>query len=120
MTGLKISTPRPRTLAIIAYVLIILSLLANVRLYANIEYPMRSNAGLATAAICAIQKWGLRYIDEWVDYHLAIGFETIFIYDNSEDFETLGKLFARVLHTKENQVTLQLYSEIISTIHSIF
>eukprot|EP00986_Skeletonema_menzelii_P000442 scaffold128_cov140-Skeletonema_menzelii.AAC.18 len=50
---------------------------------------MRSNAGLATAAICAIQKWGLRYIDEWVDYHLAIGFETIFIYDNSDDFETL-------------------------------
>lgn len=49
------------------------------------------NAGLATAAICAIQKLGLRYIDEWVDYHLAIGFQTIFIYDNSDDFETLGK-----------------------------
>mmetsp|Transcript_5569 Transcript_5569/g.12199 ORF Transcript_5569/g.12199 Transcript_5569/m.12199 type:complete len:396 (+) Transcript_5569:200-1387(+) len=44
----------------------------------------------ATAAICAIQKWGLRYIDEWVDYHLALGFQTIFIYDNSEDFELQG------------------------------
>jgi len=40
-----------------------------------------------SAAICTIQKGGLRYIDEWVDYHLAIGFEKIYIYDNSDDFE---------------------------------
>jgi len=40
-----------------------------------------------TAAICAIQKDGLYYIDEWVDYHLALGFQTIYIYDNSDDFE---------------------------------
>jgi hypothetical protein len=83
-------------------VLITLSILAyvNVRLYTKIinEYPSRNNAGLArTAAICAIQKWGLRYIDEWVDYHLAIGFQTIFIYDNSDDFETFGKLLARII-----------------------
>ncbi|CAJ1955609.1 unnamed protein product [Cylindrotheca closterium] len=40
------------------------------------------------AAICAIQKGGLRYLDEWVQYHLlALGFEDIFLYDNSEDFE---------------------------------
>ena len=40
-----------------------------------------------TAAICAIQKGSLTFIDEWVDYNLAIGFEKIYIYDNSEDFE---------------------------------
>ena len=40
-----------------------------------------------SAAICAIQKSGLWYIDEWVDYHIALGFQTIFIYDNSDDFE---------------------------------
>jgi len=39
------------------------------------------------AAICAVQKWGLLYIDEWIDYHIALGFQTIFIYDNSDDFE---------------------------------
>ena len=40
-----------------------------------------------SAAICTIQKGGLPYIDEWVDYNLAIGFEKIYIYDNSDDFE---------------------------------
>lgn len=40
-----------------------------------------------TAAICAIQKGALRYIDEWIDYNVAIGFEKIYIYDNSDDFE---------------------------------
>ena len=48
------------------------------------EFPNAHDSG---AAICAIQKWGLWYVDEWVDYHIALGFETIFIYDNSDDFE---------------------------------
>ena len=39
------------------------------------------------AAICAIQKQGLAYIDEWVEYNIALGFEKLFIYDNSEQFE---------------------------------
>ena len=43
------------------------------------------------AAICAIQRDGVRYLDEWVDYNLAIGFEKIYIYDNSDDFEELKK-----------------------------
>ena len=51
------------------------------------EFPNAHDSG---AAICAIQKWGLWYVDEWVDYHIALGFETIFIYDNSDDFELRG------------------------------
>ncbi|CAJ1955613.1 unnamed protein product [Cylindrotheca closterium] len=40
------------------------------------------------AAICAIQKGAVRYLDEWVQYHLlAVGFEDIYLYDNSDDFE---------------------------------
>mmetsp|Transcript_34540 Transcript_34540/g.83744 ORF Transcript_34540/g.83744 Transcript_34540/m.83744 type:complete len:366 (+) Transcript_34540:70-1167(+) len=40
------------------------------------------------AAICAIQKGAVRYLDEWVQYHLlAMGFEDIYLYDNSDDFE---------------------------------
>ena len=30
---------------------------------------------------------GLRYIDEWVVYNIAVGFEKIYIYDNSESYE---------------------------------
>jgi hypothetical protein len=41
-----------------------------------------------SAAICAIQKGALPYLDEWVDYHLSIGFSTIYILDNSDTFET--------------------------------
>jgi hypothetical protein len=46
-----------------------------------------SSPSPSAASICAIQKDGLYYIDEWVDYHLALGFQTIFLYDNSDDFE---------------------------------
>ena len=52
--------------------------------------PSPRTAGAAGAAICAIQKQGLWYIDEWVDYHIALGFQTIFVYDNSDDFELQG------------------------------
>ena len=45
-----------------------------------------------SAAICAIQKQGLKYVDEWVDYHMGIGFTTIYLYDNSEDFELKDSL----------------------------
>jgi hypothetical protein len=41
-----------------------------------------------SAAICAIQKGALPYLEEWVDYHLSIGFSTIYILDNSDTFET--------------------------------
>ena len=47
--------------------------------------PSAADAG--GAAICAIQKDTLPYIDEWVDYNLALGFEKIYIYDNSDEFE---------------------------------
>ncbi|CAJ1955615.1 unnamed protein product [Cylindrotheca closterium] len=41
-----------------------------------------------SAAICVIQKGALRYIDEWVYYNLlGIGFDHIYFYDNSDDFE---------------------------------
>ena len=40
-----------------------------------------------TVAICAIQKGAMSFIDEWIDYNLAIGFDKIYLYDNSPDFE---------------------------------
>lgn len=41
--------------------------------------------------ICAVQKDELRYIDEWVDYHLALGFAKLYVYDNSDDSEAVIK-----------------------------
>ena len=34
-----------------------------------------------------VQMGDMRYVDEWVDYHLALGFDTIYMVDNTEDFE---------------------------------
>ena len=39
------------------------------------------------AVVCSIQTKEDAYIDEWVDYHLAIGFEMIYIYDNTDNFD---------------------------------
>jgi hypothetical protein len=40
-----------------------------------------------TAVICAVGKHEAPYIDEWTDYHLALGFASIYIYDNTDRFE---------------------------------
>ena len=40
-----------------------------------------------TAVVCAIVMNEEAYIDEWVDYHHALGFSHFYIYDNSPDFE---------------------------------
>ena len=40
-----------------------------------------------TAALCVILKDEEAYVDEFVDYHHALGFSMIFIYDNTDTFE---------------------------------
>ena len=40
-----------------------------------------------TAVICSVAKYEENYIDEWADYHLALGFAKLYIYDNSPDFD---------------------------------
>jgi Glycosyl transferase family 2 len=39
------------------------------------------------AAICAMVKNEEAYLDEWVDYHVALGFSEIYVYDNSPDHD---------------------------------
>jgi hypothetical protein len=46
--------------------------------------PDQSNSH--TAAVCAIAIHEERYIDEWSDYNLAIGFQRLYIFDNSKNF----------------------------------
>ncbi|KAL7524164.1 hypothetical protein ACHAWF_000838 [Thalassiosira exigua] len=57
------------------------------------------------AAVCAIQTGGLKYLDEWVDYNFALGFEKIFIYDNSNDFEL--REWQRGGHDRANQIKIK-------------
>lgn len=40
-----------------------------------------------TAVICALLKYEEAYVDEWVDYHHALGFSDFYLYDNSPGFE---------------------------------
>ena len=41
--------------------------------------------GDGTAVVCAIAKDEGLYIDEWVRYHLGLGFHKVYIYDNSDE-----------------------------------
>lgn len=45
----------------------------------------------ANACICAIAKNEDLYLDEWITYHLALGFKHIFLYDN-HDTPTLERI----------------------------
>jgi glycosyltransferase involved in cell wall biosynthesis len=45
-----------------------------------------------TLAICAIVKNEARYIREWIEFHLLVGVDRFFIYDNDSDDETLDVL----------------------------
>jgi hypothetical protein len=38
------------------------------------------------AALCAVMRDEDLYINEWTDYHLALGFQHIFIYDSHPNF----------------------------------
>ncbi|KAL7539244.1 hypothetical protein ACHAXR_009118 [Thalassiosira sp. AJA248-18] len=41
----------------------------------------------SNVAICTMIKDETMYLDEWVDFHIALGFSPIIIYDNSPEFE---------------------------------
>jgi hypothetical protein len=41
-----------------------------------------------TVAICSIVKDAEMHLEEWIDYHLlAVGFQNIYLYDNSDNFD---------------------------------
>ncbi|KAL7530802.1 hypothetical protein ACHAXR_003681 [Thalassiosira sp. AJA248-18] len=62
-----------------------------VRVYA----PSNSTSNVA---VCLIIKNETLYLDEWLDYHIALGFSPIYIYDNSLNFELNTALFSGI-HT---------------------
>lgn len=55
--------------------------------------------------ICAIAKLENRYIDEWISYHIELGFSHIYIYDNNDcDGENINDVIAN--KTYSNKVTV--------------
>lgn len=53
-----------------------------------------------TVAICVVLKDAENYFEEWLDYNFALGFDAIYIYDNTPSFE-LENWF----HNTRNHVT---------------
>jgi hypothetical protein len=47
----------------------------------------RAKTANDTAAICVIASEEEKYIDEWLDFHLGIGFNHIYVYDNTDGFD---------------------------------
>jgi hypothetical protein len=54
--------------------------------------------------ICAVAKNEEEYIEEWVNHHLSIGFEKIYIYDNNEVFGKLSSLLKPYLEQDKVQI----------------
>ena len=54
--------------------------ITSVKVYA----PTNSTSNVA---ICVIIKNETLYLDEWIDFHIALGFSPIYIYDNSQGFD---------------------------------
>eukprot|EP00956_Cyclotella_meneghiniana_P036051 scaffold120703_cov42-Cyclotella_meneghiniana.AAC.3 len=59
-----------------------------------------------TAAICVIASEEEMYVDEWLDFHLGLGFGHIYIYDNSDNFD-LGNGWLDRRPRLTNKVTVQ-------------
>jgi hypothetical protein len=51
------------------------------------ERKNEKRKGTNHAALCCIVVDEEAYIDEWVDYHHALGFDSIYVYDNSDNFD---------------------------------
>jgi hypothetical protein len=68
-------------------------------------------------AICAIALNEERYIDEWIKYHLALGFKHIFIYDNSKDNSLKNRKSEHVtiIHFPGTQQQLPAYDIFVRT-----
>eukprot|EP01082_Thalassiosira_pseudonana_P003319 g3426.t1.1.5e174189 g3426 g3426.t1 contig12:2045619-2048359(-) len=61
-----------------------------------------------TAAICLIVSNEEMYLDEWMDYHLGLGFSHIYIYDNT-DSSDLGHGWLERRPRLDNKVTVTSY-----------
>lgn len=72
-------------------------LLSSPKIMTNLETLSRLRKKLmGSAAICSIVKDENKYLEEWLLYHLALGFERIYLYDNSDN--SSAKIWLREYH----------------------
>ena len=43
------------------------------------------------SAVCAVARNENAYLLEWIDYHLNLGFDKIFLYDNNDPEDDSGR-----------------------------
>lgn len=74
---------------------------------------IRSHKQKPDAVICVIALHEELYIDEWIQYHLALGFSHIYIYDNSDTNTLSSKQTDRVIirHFPGKQKQFEAYNE---------
>jgi hypothetical protein len=53
-----------------------------------------------SVALCAICKYEDKYIEEYIDYYMGLGFDHIYLYDNSDEF-TLEPLVHNNIHVRK-------------------
>ena len=75
--------------------------------------------------IIAIAKFEQDYIEEWVIYHLALGFDKIYLYDNEDEaiyYKILTKYGGRIVHThiKGNEYEIGVQYRALHHFHSTY
>jgi len=68
----------------------------------------------SNVAICLIVKNETLYLDEWIDFHIALGFSPIYIYDNSLTFELKHSPLPNSIYSwYETRVDIHPYIQLI-------
>jgi hypothetical protein len=80
--------------------------------------PPLTKTGISSykPVICSIALKELLYIDEWIKYHRALGFEQIYLYDNSENndmqfLNTKYEFFVTVKHYPGRNLQTDAYND---------
>ncbi|SEP36972.1 F5/8 type C domain-containing protein [Methylobacterium sp. ap11] len=60
-------------------------------------------------AVVACARWERSYIVEWVEYHLSLGFDHIYLYSNDDDFEEIFPVLLPYIRSEKPLVTLKHY-----------
>ena len=67
----------------------------------------------STVAMCLVIKNATLYLDEWLDFHIALGFSPIFIYDNSPDFELMMGSYSGIFSWYDTRRDIHEYIRLI-------
>mmetsp|Transcript_12037 Transcript_12037/g.25976 ORF Transcript_12037/g.25976 Transcript_12037/m.25976 type:complete len:331 (+) Transcript_12037:75-1067(+) len=67
----------------------------------------------STVAMCLVIKNATLYLDEWLDFPIALGFSPIFIYDNSPDFELMMGSYSGIFSWYDTRKDIHEYIRLI-------